>query len=44
VPDKEYLVGRFLQLVPFEVMIMNPRENFLDANGWELFALDLSEQ
>jgi hypothetical protein len=44
VPDKEYPVGTFLQLVPFEVMVKHPREKFPDTNGWEFFALDLSEQ
>ena len=44
VPDTEYPVGTFLQLVPFEVMVKHPREKFPKTNGWEFFALDLSEQ
>ena len=44
VPDKEYPVGTFLQLVPFEVMVKHPRAKFPDTNGWEFFALDLSEK
>lgn len=43
VPDKEYPVGTFMQLVPFEVMVKHPREKFPKTNGWEFFALDLSE-
>ena len=42
VPDKEYPVGTFLQLVPFEAMVKHPREAFPKTNGWEFFALDLS--
>ena len=44
VPDKEYPVGTFMQLVPFEVMVKHPREKFPDTNGWEFFALELSDQ
>ena len=43
VPDTEYPVGTFLQLVPFEAMVKHPREKFPKTNGWEFFALDLSE-
>ena len=43
VPDKEYPVGTFMQLVPFEAMVKHPREKFPKTNGWEFFALDLSE-
>jgi hypothetical protein len=43
VPDKEYPVGTFMQLGPFEVMVKHPREKFPKTNGWEFFALDLSE-
>jgi hypothetical protein len=43
VPDKEYPVGTILQLVPFEAMVKHPREKFPNSNGWEFFALDLSE-
>src|SRR6185436_16727457 len=43
VPDKEYPVGTFMQLVPGEVMVKHPREKFPKTNGWEFFALDLSE-
>jgi cytochrome P460 len=43
VPDREYPVGTFLQLVPFEVMVKHPREKFPKTNGWEFFALNLSE-
>ena len=42
VPDKEYPVGTFLQLVPFEAMVKHLRETFPKTNGWEFFALDLS--
>ena len=41
---EEYPVGTFMQLVPFEVMVKHPREKFPDTNGWEFFALELSEQ
>lgn len=44
VPDKEYPVGTFLQLLPAEAMVKHPRAKFPDTNGWEFFALDLSEQ
>ena len=43
VPDKEYPVGTILQLVPFEAMVKHPREKFPNTNGWEFFALDVSE-
>ena len=42
VPDTEYPIGTFMQLVPFEVMVKHPREKFPNTNGWEFFALDLS--
>ena len=42
--DKEYPVGTFLQLLPDEAMVKHPRAKFPDTNGWEFFALDLSEQ
>ena len=44
VPDKEYPVGTFLQLLPGEAMVKHPRDKFPDTKGWEFFALDLSEQ
>jgi len=44
VPDKEYPVGTFLQLLPDEVMVKHPRQKFPDTNGWEFFHLDLSKQ
>src|SRR5262245_48360914 len=43
VPDKEYPVGTILQLVPFEAMVKHPHEKFPKSNGWEFFALDVSE-
>src|SRR5947208_8522474 len=43
VPDKEYPVGTILQLVPFEAMVKHPREKFPQSNGWEFFALEVSE-
>src|SRR3989441_12533982 len=43
VPNVEYPVGTILQLVPFEAMVKHPREKFPKTNGWEFFALDLSE-
>ena len=43
IPDKEYPVGTMMQLVPFEAMVKHPREKFPKTNGWEFFALDLSE-
>jgi len=43
VPDKEYPVGTILQLVPFEAMVKHPREKFPKTNGWEFFALEVSE-
>ncbi len=42
-PDKEYPVGTILQLVPFEAMVKHPRETFPKSNGWEFFALEVSE-
>ena len=44
VPDKEYPVGTFLQLLPDEAMVKHPRQTFLETNGWEFFHLDLSAQ
>lgn len=43
VPDQEYPVGTILQLVPFEAMVKQPREKFPKSNGWEFFALEVSE-
>jgi len=43
VPDKEYPVGTIMQLVPFEAMVKHPREKFPNTNGWEFFALEVSE-
>ena len=43
IPDKEYPIGTILQLVPFEAMVKHPREKFPNTNGWEFFALDVSE-
>ena len=43
VPDKDYPVGTILQLVPFEAMVKHPREKFPKSNGWEFFALEVSE-
>ena len=42
-PDKEYPVGTILQLVPFEAMVKHPHEKFPKSNGWEFFALEVSE-
>jgi len=42
VPDKEYPVGTFLQLLPGEAMVKHPRAKFPDTGGWEFFSLDLS--
>ncbi len=44
VPDREYPVGTFLQLLPDEAMVKHPRQKFPDTNGWEFFHLDLSAQ
>lgn len=44
VPDKEYPVGTFLQLLPNEAMVKHSRQNFPGTNGWEFFDLDLSAQ
>src|SRR2546426_8320730 len=43
VPNTEYPVGTILQLVPFEAMVKHPREKFPKTNGWEFFALDVSD-
>ena len=43
VPDTDYPVGTILQLVPFEAMVKHPREKFPKSNGWEFFALEVSE-
>jgi hypothetical protein len=44
VPNKEYPVGTFLQLLPNEAMVKHSRQNFPETNGWEFFDLDLSAQ
>jgi len=44
VPDKEYPVGTFLQLLPDEAMVKHPRQTFPETNGWEFFHLNLSAQ
>lgn len=44
VPNKEYPVGTFLQLLPNEAMVKHPRQKFPATNGWEFFDLDLSAQ
>jgi len=44
VPDREYPVGTFLQLLPDEAMVKHPRQKFPETNGWEFFHLDLSAQ
>ena len=44
VPNKQYPVGTFLQLLPDEAMVKHPREKFPDTNGWEFFHLELSEK
>jgi hypothetical protein len=44
VPDKEYPVGTFLQLLPNEAMVKHQRQKFPDTKGWEFFDLDLSAQ
>src|SRR5690242_3667393 len=43
IPDREYPVGTILQLVPFEAMVKHERTKFPKTNGWEFFALDVSE-
>ena len=43
VPEQEYPVGTILQLVPFEAMVKHPHEKFPNSNGWEFFALEVSE-
>src|SRR5258705_12660488 len=43
VPNTEYPVDTILQLVPFEAMVKHPREKFPKTNGWEFFALDISD-
>ena len=43
IPDTEYPVGTVLQLVPFEAMVKHPREKFPRTNGWEFFALEISD-
>jgi hypothetical protein len=44
VPDKEYPVGTFLQLLPDEAMVKHQRQAFPDTHGWEFFHLDLSPE
>ena len=44
VPDKEYPVGTFLQLLPDEAMVKHQRQRFPETHGWEFFHLDLSAQ
>src|SRR6185436_20221093 len=43
VPNQDYPVGTILQLIPFEAMVKHPREKFPKSNGWEFFALEVSE-
>ena len=42
VPDKEYPVGTFLQLLPDEAMVKHAKQKFPETNGWEFFHLDLT--
>jgi hypothetical protein len=44
VPDKEYPVGTFLQLLPDEAMVKHSRQTFPKTHGWEFFHLELSAQ
>ncbi|SPP65355.1 hypothetical protein NITLEN_30269 [Nitrospira lenta] len=44
VPNKEYPVGTFLQLLPDEAMVKHPKQKFPETNGWEFFHLDLTGQ
>ncbi len=44
VPNVEYPVGTFLQLIPAEAMVKHPRVRFPATNGWEFFALGLSAE
>ncbi|GKS59637.1 hypothetical protein YTPLAS18_31640 [Nitrospira sp.] len=44
IPNKQYPVGTFLQLLPDEAMVKHPREKFPETNGWEFFHLELSEK
>lgn len=44
VPDKDYPVGTFLQLLPNEAMVKHQRQSFPKTKGWEFFDLDLSAQ
>lgn len=44
VPDKEYPVGTFLQLLPDEAMVKHQRQTFPATHGWEFFHLDLSAE
>jgi hypothetical protein len=43
IPDRDYPVGTILQLVPFEAMVKHSREKYPKTNGWEFFALEVSE-
>lgn len=43
-PDKQYPIGTFLQLLPNEAMVKHARQKFPQTNGWEFFDLDLSAQ
>ena len=42
VPDKEYPIGTFLQLLPDEAMVKHSKLKFPSTNGWEFFHLDLT--
>ena len=44
IPNKQYPVGTFLQLLPDEAMVKHPRDKFPKTNGWEFFHLDLSAE
>ena len=44
VPDTEYPVGTILQILPGEAMVKHPGEKFPVTNGWEFFALEISEK
>ncbi|MGI8568235.1 MAG: hypothetical protein ACR2KT_03740 [Methylocella sp.] len=36
-PDNEYPVGTFLQLLPGDAMVKHSRAKFPDTNGWEFW-------
>lgn len=42
VPDTEYPVGTFFEVIPFEAMVKHEHGTFPRTHDWEFFAMDVS--